>query len=162
MSESLITPIFTIIGIVVGSVIPSLMKFLENKVEYSRENKQKHEEITRKMLADFIPKLRHASWVAKKYLKDKGDGLVVHSSPMKVSERFDAAQEYYDDNIKDFYPLEMHSKITELMAVCGRLNLLVGLDEHDTDQYNSQITGGAEKFDRLIDNLAEHIEKNYI
>lgn len=70
------------------------MKFMESKLAYSRENKEKHEAIIRKMLTDYIPKLDHALFLASNYLSNKTAGITTHSSPIATSERMSSVDKF--------------------------------------------------------------------
>lgn len=162
MSENLIAPIFALLGIIIGSIIPSTMKFMENKVEYSRINKEKHEMITRRIMADFIPKIDSVLFLARNYIKIKTNGKATPNLTDIVSNKIDDIEVYYQSEIKDYYPLEMHSKITEIISEMSKISFDILFDSIEDSSSNEEISKKIDECEGLIKHLVKHIEKNYI
>lgn len=162
MSEVWIAPIFAILGTILGVSIPSIAKLLENKAMHSKENKEKHEIIIRKILTEYVPKLNYSLYLAKNYIKNKESSSATVDSPDYISDKIQAVQDFYFAEIKSSYPLEMHSNMTDLNSVLTWLCIDIGLDSIEDDTSNARIKGNIEKCERLIEDLTKHIDKNYI
>ncbi len=152
---------FTILGIVLGASIPTAAKYLEHKSTYKKEEKVKYEMITRKLLTEFLPMIDSCLFRVGVYINRKEDGVVTRDMPGAVSKKFDELERYYEKEIKNYYPLEMHAKISEVVSEISRLSFDIMFDNPDNST-NADISRSVEKCESLAKDISKHIEKKYI
>ena len=162
MNEIWIAPIFAILGTALGVSIPSIAKYLENKSSHSKEKKEKYELITRKIITEFVPKLKHSLFLANNYLKNKEHGLVAINSSEIASDKINEVQVFYLIEIKPHYPLEMHSKIAAIIDEINGLSMDINFDNSDDNSTNPNIYKTVDRCTLLIQDMIKHIEKKYI
>ncbi|MGM0897912.1 MAG: hypothetical protein ACQEV0_08430 [Bacillota bacterium] len=126
MSSELLIALTALFSTSLGASIPILGKFIELRVNKKSALKEKHQEVIRIILSDFLPIIDHVLYSAKDYFEVKD----VENISFNL-ERLNEIDELYIKKIKDSAPLELISDLGELNFSIRSLFLVLKLERSE-------------------------------
>ncbi|MDQ0427693.1 hypothetical protein QOZ98_000518 [Planomicrobium stackebrandtii] len=155
MSSEIIVMITALLSALLGASLPVAGKFIELKIKRKSDLKEKHEEVIRIILSDFLPEIDQALNSIEDYY-EAVDDVKVDFNLARLYE----INELYVNKIKNSSPLELIADLGELNFSIKSLNYLMILDVTEGIKFHyDEVYLEAKEY---YNNLKLRINKTYL